>query len=316
MKSTVKNSLKITSLALTASSLFAACNYSDFVTYDFLKVEAQVVASDGETPIDDLSIQNYRWIVSYKDGSTVSMPFNPALKTDQDGKFQFSSGELDLQSGNGNASCTDVCVATATSYDTVCTTEDTYTYDSCLSWGSDYYGDPVCLYWETQVVSECIVWEQRPYSYCTTWAQDCAYSYPDRNIDDIAYSQSEIDYRLGSSLVTTASELNPSGGYSTLRRSEDQRSLQWLEEALFITPLESASASKSQVKKSNLTAQQREIVRARNANAEHQTREVEPKLSRTHTPATRVSYDQLQDLTASQKQKLEEARQSFTQSQQ
>jgi hypothetical protein len=294
-----------------------ACDTTEFLTFDFLKVEGKVVASDGQTGIPELDIQNYRWIVSYRDGSTVSMPFDAALRTNTDGAFQFSSGELDLRSGTGRTSCNDVCVETNTTYESVCVLEDTYLYDTCTVWGTDYFGNPVCLWWETEAVTECVAWEERSYSYCSAWAEDCTTSYAGRNIDDIAYSQSEIDYRLGSSLVTTASEINPEAGYSTLRRTEDQQSLQWLEEALFITPVSAPDSSTAQKSSTaNLTQKQREVVEERNANAVHETREVkEPRFSRTRAPSPRILFEELDTLTETQKAKLEEARNALKQSQ-
>jgi hypothetical protein len=294
-----------------------ACDTMDIITSDFLRVDARVLAQDGTTPFPGLPIDNYRWVVTYEDGSTVSMPFDQPLATDANGRFAFSSGELQLRSGNPVLrGCTDVCVETDGYYETVCTLEESYAVDVCDYWYYDQYGYEQCGAWHTEYVTDCVEYGERYVSYCTTWAEDCRYDYPERDVDDIAYTLSEIDYRRGSSLITTSSSGVSSGTYSDIDARESRRTLQWLEAPTFVLPFTPpAVAQKSSALTAELTARQQKVVTERNAGHKVRRRKVEVPAVSSRPAARHFRFEDLGLLNPSQSRALEKARKCFTDSQ-
>jgi len=324
-RSITRQTRSLTTVLALGLGAGAACDTSDFITYDLLRVEAKVVANDGFSPVPGLPIQDYRWIVNYQDGSTVSMPFGTLPPTDAQGGFRFSSGNLELQSGNPILrGCTDVCVETTTVYDFGCVLQESYSQDYCVEWTYDSQGNAICTDWETEYWTECAAYGQIPRSYCSVWAEDCTYTYPDRSVSDIRTTQSEIDYRLGSTFMTTLSQGVSGMGYSTVQSSKRSESLQWLEQPTFVTPIPAVAGSQPQVGqkssalKAELTAEQKRIVQKRNAKKKPVVREVKGNASGSfsHPPAKRISSDRLHVLTQSQAKEFEKARQAFIQSQQ
>jgi len=299
------------------SALVSGCDTTDILTSNFLKVDARVVAQDGVTPYPGLPIDNYRWVVTYRDGSTVSMPFDQPLVTDINGRFGFSSGELQLKSGNPVLrGCTDVCVERSGYYETACILEETYENEYCEYWYYDEYGFEQCGSWRTEYITQCAQYGERYVSFCSVWAEDCDYTYPDRDVDDIAYSVSEIDYRRNGSVITTSSSGANSSSYADLDDRASRRTLQWLETPTFVLPFPAVQLSQqSSALVAAPSERQKQLTAARNANRKSRTRRVEVPAVSARPAARHVRYEELAKLNGSQTRALKQARQCFEVSQ-
>jgi hypothetical protein len=297
-----------------ATVAFGACDTSDIVSTDFLHVDAQVFALDGVTPVSNLPLDTYRWVVTYKDGSTVSLPFDQPLATDGRGRFSFSSGQLSLQSGNPVLrGCTDVCVGYQTRYEQFCTYEAVTENQYCSWWYVDEYGYDQCGEWVTESTTECVAWESRPVSYCTTWAEDCDYDYPERHVDDIALTRSEIDFRVGANQVTSFSVQNTGGSYVDLDSRKDRNTLQWLESPVFVTSLPPTSGQVSSGLTAALSPGQEALVAERNRSVKPRYRKTAKVYPREQARAGHFRSEELERLSHAQKRELEKARRAFEQ---
>jgi hypothetical protein len=312
---------------LGAAGLFSACDGSSSSTEynDYLSASGSVYEADGTTKVGGLGITAYDWVVSYKDGSTVAVPFDyptstSAVADDTFGTFAFGSTELALNSGNTAQSCTDVCVQWSVGYEEVCYLWDTEEY--CADW----YGDE-CVDWDTDLY--CALPGLEPYDYCSGWGQDCEFYYPARNIHDINSAYSEITYDTGSSSsITTTSEwttLAPDAVISeTTSNTTNKHTLTtvnetWTQADEFITPFLSAASTSRAAKKTALTAARLAVVKAHNDEKfpkrqphglveDKKTGKMRaPILGRSHTKAK----SRLGSLTAEQKLMIEIARKGF-----
>ena len=290
----------------------AACDTTDIISTDFLHVDAQVYALDGVTPVSNFPIDAYRWVVTYKDGSTVSLPFDQPLATDGQGRFSFSSGELALQSGNPVLrGCTDVCVEYQTRFEPYCSFEEVSENQYCSWWYVDENGDDQCGEWVTETSSTCVAWSTRPVEYCTTWAEDCDYDYPERHVDDIALTRSEIDFRIGTNQVTSFGVQNLAGSYVDLDPRRDRNTLQWLETPVFVTSLPASVGRSSSALTVELSPRQKSIVAERNQGVKPRYRNVSKVSPSDQSRAQHFRYEDLKKMKPSQARELEKARKAF-----
>lgn len=215
--------------AVLALGMMAAavtgCDPESTYYRDYLNATVHVKASDGTSPVADLPVETYDWIINFTDGSQVIERFQDSrFVTGADGGFSFKSEELDLYSGREYSSCTTVCVEWTT-----------YCEEYCVEWDEDGY----CTWYETSCSD-----------YCSLYGQDCDYYYPARSVSQIESAWTEISYYLGNSLVTTPSETvaTPATAFSsTSAPYSDNDTLvekYWNQNDVFITPISGSSVQK------------------------------------------------------------------------
>lgn len=304
--------LKWLGLSFLTAAVLASCVSTD----DYLHAQGTVFLSDGRTPAKNLPLIEYRWVVNYKDGSTVTNPFYGSdLKTDSSGVFAFDSGELWLKSGNAESHCSDVCVSESTGYETRCTTTRRTCEDRCTDWERDSSGDERCTEWEESCTETCEESTVTSYQYCDTYAQDCTYTYPSRTASDIRSAYAEISYWFGPLPMSSQSQ------YSTLAReglrsssvrtdNHTQITENWTQNDTFVTLLSSNAGQSSQPLLSALTRRQQEITDARNAKKARTTFGSARSLGRSYPAARLIRSQDLGTLTVQQKAALSAVRKS------
>jgi hypothetical protein len=309
----------------------AACGGLDSNELDFLSASGTTTLADGVTPASGLAISAYNWVVSYKDGSTVAYPFTQlgGFVTDGSGNFTFDSASIGLQSGTQQESCVDVCVSYSTGYEDVCTDWESESTDYCSSWSyDDYYDEDYCSSWSTDTTEYCAAWGTESYSYCSAYGQDCSWYYPSRDVSDIAQAYSEITYPVGpSSVVTTQSTYSttPDMAFSSTQekgKNTVTTSQLWTQDDQFITALISSPAPVAAKAGQAPRASDEGISAARLAKrlkkiadhnlAKYPTQKkrpaTQPKLGRTHAPATMYGADAIESLPAELKAQITQAR--------
>lgn len=297
--------------ALSGSVLLAGCVY--VTTLDYLSAAGTVLGSDGRTPVQNLRVSDYNWIVTYRDGSTVSNPVRVDRTTDAEGRFRFDSQELNLRSGQGLTSCNDVCVSWSTGFENYCVVYDTYCEDYCAAWSRDSFGNEVCLDWRTSCTDTCAQYATNTYQYCDTFARDCNVTYPPRTASDIAQAYSEIRFALGSSVITSQS-LNStlaSQAFQTVTTRDTQGNSTvietWNQNDTYVTPITGSLGSNGQPLLASLTPAQQRIVDARNAGKRRPPVRAEGAQLGRIRPASRV-IEHLEQLSPEQTAALEKAR--------
>jgi hypothetical protein len=314
--------LASTGLIAGISAFAAGCFGPDTFYYDYLNASGTVYQADARAPLAGALIQNYDWIVSYTDRSTVAVSFNPAVTTDAAGQFNFDSSNLSLQSGNLSESCTDVCVEYETQYEDYCSEWTTETGDEyCADWEIDSEGDEYCADWETSAGDTyCSAWSTDSYEACVAWGQDCDYYYPARDIGDISEAYAEITYSLGGggSLVTQSSTTNYPATSVQKVSTKDAESgdttvdSTWLETDNFTSPI--LFSTLSTPARTALTANQTRITAERNATRIKKARKItQPLPAGMTSPRTRLTRKdarklKLSELSNAQMLKVETAR--------
>ncbi len=249
----------VTSVCAALASMAVGCGPGTNTTYrDFLTAIGTVFQADGRTPLTDLAIDSYNWVITFTDGSSVSNPFVPSTQnstmwtTNATGQFTFTSDQLALTSGTQVESCTQVCLDWATGYNDVCTDWQTSSEDYCADWEVDSDGNDYCADWETSYTDYCANWGSESYLYCDLYGQDCGWIYPARAIEDIASAYSEINYTDGASTVTTQSSgtVTPANAISTSKTTAGHDIVvddKWTQQDNYVTNYTQLSASKAKI---------------------------------------------------------------------
>jgi hypothetical protein len=277
---------------------------TDYV--DFLKAQGTVNLADASTPAASVSINQYNWVVSFSDGSTVANPFTqPGLVTDAKGKFGFAPPQLFLTSGNQEQTCDTVCTVWDTGSEWVCTDYEQDCSDYCADWETDAYGNDYCADWETSCSYYCANGYYDAYQYCAVYAQDCGYIYPSRLVSDIKSAYSEITYDtstgpMTSQSVNTTLPANALSSSSAASGKNTTVTQSWTESDTYVTTLTASPTATTTAALVTATA----LGNRAQITAQHNAAKGMPtanhlgtkRFGRNHAPSTFVPYTKVGSL--------------------